>query len=185
MLGINELKTGLTVKIDGNIYLIVGYQQVKPGKGASFVRVKLKNMLTDSLIDRTFRSSEKIEEAFVNERRVQYLYEAGGTYHFMDTETYDQLTLGKEQMGDASLFMKENMVITLQEHDGQILNVAPPMFVELKVIETEPGLRGDTAKGGTKAAKVETGATIQVPLFVDVGNVLKIDTRTGTYVSRI
>lgn len=185
MLDINELKTGLTVKVEGNVYVIVDVQQVKPGKGSAFVRVRLKQMRLGTVFDRTFRSGEKIEEAFVEERKVQYLYQAGGSFHFMDTETYDQITLEKEQLGDTFRFVKENMVITLLEHEGKILSVTPPMFVELKVIETEPGLRGDTAKGGTKVAKVETGASLQVPLFVAEGDILKIDTRTGSYVSRV
>ena len=185
MLDINDLKSGLTVKLDGTVYLIVDSQQVKPGKGSAFARVKLKNMRLGTVIERTFRSGEKIEEAFVNERKVQYLYQAGDTFHFMDTETYDQLTLAEDQMGKTNLFLKENMVITLLEHEGQILSVIPPMFVELKVVQADPGLRGDTAKGGNKAARVETGASVQVPLFVAEGDVIKIDTRTGTYVSRV
>jgi len=185
MLNINELKNGLTVKLDGAVYMIVEAIQVKPGKGSAFVRVKLKNMQTGTLIDRTFRSGEKIEDAFVNERKVQYLYEGGGTYHFMDTESFEQLTLSLEQMDGAELFLKENTVISLLEHNGQVLSIKAPMFVELKVIEAEPGFRGDTAKGGTKPAKVETGATLQVPLFVKEGDVIKIDTRTKSYVSRV
>lgn len=185
MLDINELKPGLTVTLEGIVYLIVDSQQVKPGKGSAFARVKLKNMRLGTVIDRTFRSGERIEEAFVNERKLQYLYQAGESFHFMDTETYDQLTIEKDQMEKTHTFLKENMVITLLEYEGQILSVTPPMFVELKVTETEPGLRGDTAKGGNKLAKVETGASLQVPLFVQAGDVIKIDTRTGIYVSRV
>jgi len=185
VLDINDLKSGLTVKLDNTVYLIVDSQQVKPGKGSAFARVKLRNMRLGTVIDRTFRSGEKIEEAFVNERKVQYLYQAGDSFHFMDTQTYDQLTIEKDQMEKAHLFLKENSVITLLEHEGKLLSVTPPMFVELKVIETEPGLRGDTAKGGNKLAKVETGASVQVPLFVGEGDVIKIDTRTGTYVNRV
>ncbi len=173
------------MKLDGTVYLIVDSQQVKPGKGSAFARVKLKNMRIGTVIERTFRSGDKVEEAYVDERKVQYLYQAGDTFHFMDTETYDQLTLQEEQMEKAHLFMKENAVITLLQHEGQILSVTPPMFVELKVIQADPGLRGDTAKGGNKFAKVETGASVQVPLFVSEGDVIKIDTRTGTYVSRV
>lgn len=185
MLDINELKNGVTVAVEGTVYLIVDSQQVKPGKGAAFTRVKLRNMRTGALLDRTFRSGDKVEEAFVNERKAQYLYQTGGTFHFMDTETYDQLTLSKDEMGEAHLFLKDNMVILLLEYEGKILTVTPPMFVELKVVEAYPGLRGDTAKGGNKVAKVETGASIQVPLFVKEGDVIKIDTRTGIYVSRV
>ena len=185
MLDINDLKAGLTVKLDNTVYLIVDSEQVKPGKGSAFARVKLRNTRLGTVIERTFRSGEKIDEAYVNERKVQYLYQAGDSFHFMDTETYDQLTMEKDQMEKAYLFLKENMVITLLEHEGKLLSVTPPMFVELKVIETEPGLRGDTAKGGNKLAKVETGASVQVPLFVGEGDVIKIDTRTGTYVSRV
>lgn len=185
MLDINDLKTGLTVQVDGVVYLIIEAQQVKPGKGAAFTRVKLKNMRSGAIVDRRFRSGEKVKEAFVEERKIQFLYQSGDSFHFMDTETYDQLTLEKEQIGKVGLFLKENMVITLLEHERQVLSIAPPLFVELKVVETEPGVRGDTAKGGSKQAKVESGASIQVPLFVEEGDMIKIDTRTGTYVNRV
>ena len=185
MLDINELKNGLTVKVEGTVYLIAEFQQVKPGKGAAFVRTKLKNMRTGAVIDRTFRSGDKVEEAFVNERKLQYLYKSGETFHFMDTETYDQLSIEKDQMGNTPDYLKENMVMILLEHEGQIITVSPPMFVELKVVEADPGLRGDTAKGGNKIARLETGASIQVPLFVKAGDTIKVDTRTGSYVNRL
>ncbi len=185
MLDINDLKTGLTIKVDGTVFLITDAQQVKPGKGAAFVRLKLRNMRLGTVIDRTFRSGEKIEEAYVEERKVQYLYQAGDIFHFMDTSTYDQLAIDKDRMGGTADYMKEGMIVTLLEHGGEILAVRPPMFVELKVTEADPGLRGDTAKGGTKLARLETGAAIQVPLFVKQGDIVKVDTRTGTYVSRV
>ncbi|MBI4436963.1 MAG: elongation factor P [Candidatus Omnitrophica bacterium] len=185
MLDINELKNGLTVKLEGAVYLIVDFQQVKPGKGAAFVRTRLKNMRTGAVLDRTFRSGDKVEEAFVHERKLQYLYQAGETFHFMDMETYEQHSIEKDQMGETPDYLKENMIITLLEHEGQVLDVSPPMFVELKVVNADPGLRGDTAKGGNKFAKLETGASIQVPLFVKEGDIIKVDTRTGSYVNRV
>ena len=185
MLDINELKNGITIKLDRTVFLIIEFQQVKPGKGSAFVRTKLRNMRIGTVIERTFRSGEKLEEAFVNERRLQYLYKAGDAFHFMDTETYDQVEVDKERMGNAADYLKENMVITLLDHEGEILSVSPPMFVELKVVQADPGLRGDTAKGGNKIATLETGATIQVPLFVKEGDTIKVDTRTNSYVSRI
>ena len=185
MIDINELKTGLTLLLDGTVYLVVEFQPVKPGKGAAFVRTRLKNLKTGSVIERTFRSGEKLEEAFVEERKLQFLYGGGGTYHFMDSENYDQVALDADQVGQAADLLKENMGVTLQEYKGQILNFLLPLFVELKVVEAEPGLRGDTVKGGSKNVKVETGATVQVPLFIQQGNIIKIDTRTCGYVSRV
>ena len=185
MIGINELRTGLTLLLDGNVYLVVEFQPVKPGKGAAFVRTRLKNLKTGSVLERTFRSGEKLEEAFVEERKLQFLYGGGGTFHFMDNHTYDQVTLDQNQVGEVADLLKENMEVTLQEYKGQMLNFLLPLFVELKVAEAEPGLRGDTAKGGSKNIKVETGATIQVPLFIQEGDRIKIDTRTRGYVGRV
>ena len=171
--------------VDGNVYLVVEAQPVKPGKGAAFVRTRLRHIKQGSVIERTFRSGEKLEEAFVEERKLQFLYAGGGTYHFMDNKTYDQLALEEEQVGESADLLKENMVVTLQEYNGQMLQFMLPLFVELKVAEAEPGLRGDTAKGGSKMVKVETGAAIQVPLFIQEGDIIKIDTRTRGYVGRI
>lgn len=185
MIDINEVRSGLTLLIDGNVYLVIEFQPVKPGKGAAFVRTRLKHLKNGSIIDRTFRSGEKLEEAFVQERKLQFLYQAGETYHLMDVKTYDQLSLERDQMGETPDLLKENMEVTVQEYKGRILSLSLPTFVELKVAEAEPGLRGDTAKGGSKPVKVETGAMIQVPLFVQEGDLIKIDTRTRTYVGRV
>jgi len=185
MIDINDLKGGLTILVDRVVYLVTEAQPVKPGKGAAFVRTRLKNLKTGSVIERTFRSGEKLEEAFVEERRLQFLYGGGGTYHFMDEKTYDQVALDEERVGQAADLLKENMVVTVQEYNGQLLSFLLPMFVELKVVEAEPGLRGDTAKGGAKTVTVETGATIQVPLFIQEGDLIKIDTRSRGYVGRV
>ncbi len=185
MIDINDVKGGLTILVGGNVYLVVEAQPVKPGKGAAFVRTKLRHMKQGSMIERTFRSGEKLEEAFVEERKLQFLYGGGGTYHFMDSQTYDQVALEEDQVGPSADLLKENMVVTLQEYKGQMLNFALPLFVELKVAEAEPGLRGDTAKGGSKNVKVETGAAVQVPLFIQKGDTIKIDTRTRGYVGRV
>lgn len=185
MIDINSIKSGVTVLVDGNVYLVVEAQPVKPGKGAAFVRTRLRHMKQGSVIERTFRSGEKLEEAFVDERKLQFLYGGGGTYHFMDNQTYDQVALDGNQVGQAADLLKENMTVTIQEYQGQLLSFVLPLFVELKVSEAEPGLRGDTAKGSSKVVKVETGATIQVPLFIQEGDLIKIDTRTRGYVGRV
>ena len=185
MIDINGVKPGLTVLVDGSVYLVVEAQPVKPGKGAAFVRTKLRHMKQGSMIERTFRSGEKLEEAFVEERKLQFLYSGGGSYHFMDNQTYDQIALDEEQVGSSAEFLKENIVVILQEYKGQMLSFTLPMFVELKVVEAEPGLRGDTAKGSSKNVTVETGATIQAPLFIQEGDTIKIDTRTRTYIGRV
>ena len=185
MIDINDIRTGLTLLVDGHVYLVVEFQPVKPGKGAAFVRTKLKQMKNGSIIERTFRSGEKLEEAFVHERKLQFLYGGGGTYHFMDTESYDQLSLEEEQLDGNQDLLKESMGCTIQEYKGQLLSFSLPMFVELKVTEAEPGLRGDTAKGGAKNVTVETGAAIQVPLFIQTGDTIKIDTRNRGYIGRV
>ena len=185
MIDINELRTGLTLLLDGNVYLVVEFQPVKPGKGAAFVRTRFRHMKQGTMLERTFRSGDKLEEAYVDERKLQFLYGGGGTYHFMDNQTYDQVALDEEQVGQAADLLKENMTVSIQEYKGQLLSFTLPLFVELKVVEAEPGFRGDTAKGGSKNVKVETGATIQVPLFVQEGDLIKIDTRSRGYVGRI
>lgn len=185
MIDINDVKSGLTILVDGNVYLVVEAQPVKPGKGAAFVRTRLRHMKQGSVIERTFRSGEKLEEAFVDERKLQFLYSGGGTYHFMDNQTYDQVALDEDQVGQAADLLKENVTVTVQEYKGQLLNFVLPLFVELKVVEAEPGLRGDTAKGSSKMVKVETGAAIQAPLFVQEGDLIKIDTRSRGYVGRV
>ncbi|MGI6552853.1 MAG: elongation factor P [Bacillota bacterium] len=184
MISTNDFRTGLTIELEGDVYTVVDFQHVKPGKGAAFVRSKLKNRRTGAVIEKTFRAGEKVARAHVERREMQYLYTDGSSYVFMDTDNYEQISLSAEQLEDALKFLKENMLIHVLFYKGQSFGVELPHTVELSVVETEPGVRGDTATGATKAAVLETGAVVQVPLFVDVGDVLIIDTRTGEYVQR-
>lgn len=184
MISTNEFKTGVTVEIDGDVFAIVDFQHVKPGKGAAFVRTKLKNVKTGNVVEKTFRAGEKLPRAHVDRRQMQYLYFTGTEYEVMDNETFEQTSLTEEQIGDAKKFLKENMVITVAMYQGMPIGVEVPNFVELEVVETDPGIKGDTASGGSKPAKLETGAIVQVPFFINVGDKLRIDTRTGTYMER-
>ncbi len=184
MISSNDLRPGITVEIDGMVWQVVEFQHVKPGKGAAFVRTKMKNIQTGSVVERTFNAGEKVPTAQVERKPMQYLYEADGSYYFMDNETYDQIMLTKEQLGDALNFIKEEMEITVLFFKGTVIGVDIPNSVELKVVETEPGIRGDTATGAQKPAKLETGYVVRVPLFVNEGDVLRIDTRTGAYLER-
>ena len=185
MVSAGDFKNGLTIEIDGNIFQILEFQHVKPGKGAAFVRTKLKNIISGGVVEKTFRPTEKFENAHIDRKEMQYLYKDGDLYNFMDVETYDQIALDSDVVGDALKFVKENETVKICSHKGNVFSVEPPLFVELAIIETEPGFKGDTAQGATKPAVVETGATVMVPLFVEVGDVLKIDTRTGEYLSRV
>ncbi|MEW6276072.1 MAG: elongation factor P [Bacillota bacterium] len=185
MISTNDFRTGLTIDLDGEAYQVIDFQHVKPGKGSPFVRSKLKNLRTGAVIERTFNAGEKIPRAHVERREVQYLYNDGGNYYFMDMENYDQIPLTEEQLGDATKFLKENMTLHIVMYQGKSIGVDLPNYVELKVIETAPGIRGDTATGGSKPATLETGYVVQVPLFVNVGDVLQIDTRTGLYLKRV
>jgi elongation factor P len=185
MIAAGEFKNGVTVEIDGNIYQILEFQHVKPGKGAAFVRTKLKNIISGGVVEKTFRPTEKFPKAHIDRKEMQYLYQDGDLYNFMDVETYDQIALNAEVVGDALKFVKENENVKICSHKGNVFSVEPPLFVELAITETEPGFKGDTAQGATKPATVETGATVMVPLFVETGDVLKIDTRTGEYLSRV
>ncbi len=185
MISTSEFKSGLTVKIDGQLFQIIESQHVKPGKGGAFVRTKLRSLKTGNVLERTFRSGEKLEDAFIEYKKLQFMYSSGDDYHFMEEKTYEQFQLSAEQLGDMPHYLKENMVVIASFHEGKLINIEPPMFVELAVVEAEPGLKGDTAKSGSKSVKLETGYSIQVPLFIEVGNVLKIDTRTGEYVERV
>lgn len=185
MISAGDFKNGLTVEIDGNIYQILDFQHVKPGKGAAFVRTKLKNIISGGAIEKTFRPNEKFEAARIERKDMQYLYQDGDLFNFMDIETYDQVALNADVVGDALKFVKENEVVKICSHKENVFSVEPPLFVELAIVETEPGFKGDTAQGATKPATVETGATVMVPLFVEQGDVLKIDTRTGDYLSRV
>lgn len=185
MVSAGDFKNGLTIEYEGNIYQIIEFQHVKPGKGAAFVRAKLKNIKSGGAIEKSFRPSEKFENAHIERKEMQYLYTDGELYHFMDVETYDQIALNEETIGDALKFVKENEMVKICSHNGNVFAVEPPLFVELQITDTEPGFKGDTAQGATKPATVETGAVVYVPLFVEQGDVLKIDTRTGEYLSRV
>ena len=185
MVSTNDFRTGLTIDLDGDAYQVIDFQHVKPGKGSPFVRSKLKNLRTGAVIERTFNAGEKIPRAHVERREVQYLYQDGDNYYFMDMENYDQLPLTKEQLGSAINFLKENMTLHIVMYQGKSIGVDLPNYVELAVIETAPGVRGDTATGGTKPATLETGYIVQVPLFVNTGDVLQVDTRTGLYLKRV
>jgi elongation factor P len=180
-----EFKKGLKIEIDGTPFAITEFQHVKPGKGGAFVRTKLKNLLTGRVLDQTFRSGEKVKKPDLMEREMQYLYKEGDSYCLMDNETYEQIMLTGEQMGDAVLYLTENMNLQVLLFNQQPVAVDLPNFVELSVAQTEPGVRGDTASGGTKPATLESGAVIQVPLFINEGDRLKVDTRTGTYIERL
>ncbi|MFA5111947.1 MAG: elongation factor P [Desulfobaccales bacterium] len=180
-----EFKKGLKVEIDGIPYTIVDFQHVKPGKGGAFVRTKLKSLLTGRVVDQTFRSGEKVKKPDLMEREMQYLYADGDGYYMMDNETYEQIRLTADQVGEARLYLTENMNVKILFFNQQPVGVEVPLFVELEVAQTEPGVKGDTAAGGTKPATLESGVTIQVPLFLNEGDRVKVDTRTGTYIERV
>ena len=180
-----EFKKGLKIEIDGSPYTIVDFQHVKPGKGGAFVRTKMKNLLTGRVLDQTFRSGERVKKPDLMEREMQYLYREGDSYCLMDNETYEQIMLTGEQVGDARLYLTENMNLQVLIFNQQPVAVDLPNFVELTVVQAEPGVRGDTATGGTKPATLESGAVIQVPLFINEGDRLKVDTRTGSYIERL
>jgi len=184
MISSSDFRTGLTLEIDGGVWQIVDFQHVKPGKGAAFVRTKIKNVQTGAVVERTFNPNEKLPPAHVDTRAMQYLYESDGLYTFMDNETYEQVELTKEQVGDSLKFLKENLDIKIQYFKGLIIGLMLPNTVELTVTECEPSVKGDTATGATKLATLETGYVVRVPLFINEGEVLSIDTRTGNYISR-
>jgi len=184
MISVNDFRTGATIELDGSAYQVVEFQHVKPGKGAAFVRAKLKNVQTGSTVEKTFRGGEKVPKAHLDRREMQYLYNDGEGYVFMDNENYEQTTLSAEQIGEGVKWLLENMNIAVLLFKEHIIGVDLPNFVELKVVETEPGVKGDTATGATKKATLETGAVVHVPLFVNEGDVLRIDTRTGEYMER-
>ncbi|MGO4887116.1 elongation factor P [Anaerobacillus sp. MEB173] len=184
MVSVNDFKTGLTIEVDGGIWQVIEFQHVKPGKGAAFVRSKLRNLRTGAIQEKTFRAGEKVSKAHIENRRMQYLYETGGVYTFMDNESYEQLELQANQIEYELKFLKDNMIVQIMTYQGETLGVELPNTVELEVTETEPGIKGDTASGGTKPATLETGLTVQVPFFINQGDVLVIDTRTGHYISR-
>ena len=185
MISAGDLRNGKTLEIEGNVYQILEFQHVKPGKGAAFVRTKLKDIKNGGVIERSFRPTEKFPEARIDRKDMQYLYQDGDLYYFMDNDTYEQIALGSELIGDALKFVKENEMCKVCSHNGNVFSIEPPLFVELQVTDTEPGFKGNTATGATKPAIVETGAQVNVPLFVENGEVIKIDTRTGEYLSRV
>ena len=185
MITAGDFRNGRTFEFEGNVYQVVEFQHVKPGKGAAFVRTKLKNVITGAVVERTFRPTEKVEEAHIERKNMEYSYNDGDLYYFMDQETYDMLPIGKDQIGDALKFVKENMMCMILSYKGNVFGIEPPTFVELQVTETEPGFAGNTATGATKPATLETGASIQVPLFVNEGDTIRIDTRTGEYMERV
>ena len=185
MITAGDFRNGLTFDMDGSVMQIIEFQHVKPGKGAAFVRTKLRNVITGAVIEKTFNPTDKYPTALVERKEMQYLYNDGELYYFMDMETYEQLPIDASKLGDNFKFVKEEMMCKIMSYKGTVFGVEPPMFVELKVTETEPGFKGDTATGASKPATLETGATMKVPLFVDIGDVLRIDTRTGEYLERV
>lgn len=184
MISAGELRNGVTMEYEGEIYSVLEFQHVKPGKGAAFVRTRLKNIKTGAVVEKTFRPTEKMSKAHIDRQDMQYLYNDGELYHFMNNETFDQIALNASDVGDALKFVKENENVKILSHDGNVFGIEPPLFVELEITETEPGFAGNTAQGATKPAIVETGASVQVPLFINQGEIIKIDTRTGEYLSR-
>ena len=185
MISAGDFRNGVTIEVEGNIYQIIEFQHVKPGKGAAFVRTKYRNIITGSVLEKSFRPTEKFPQARIERVDMQYLYSDGEFFHFMNVETYDQIALTADQVGDSLKFVKENEMVKVCSHNGNVFAIDPPLFVELQITETEPGFKGDTATGATKPAVVETGATVYVPLFVEQGDKIKIDTRTGEYLSRV
>ena len=179
-----DFKNGVTFEMDGNVLQVLEFQHVKPGKGAAFVRTKLRNVITGAVVEKTFNPTDKFENAYVERKDMQYLYSDGDLYYFMDMENYEQLPIGADKLSDNFKFVKENMMCKIISYKGNVFGVEPPMFVELEVTDTEPGFKGDTATGASKPATRETGAQIKVPLFINIGDMLRIDTRTGEYLER-
>lgn len=185
MISTNDFHTGVTIEFDGDIFTVLEFQHVKPGKGQAFVRSKLKNLRTGSIVDKTFRAGEKVQKAHMERKEMEYLYRDGDDFHVMDMETYEQITLTAAQIGDGVKYMKENDRLNVVVHNEEVLGVEVPITVFLKITEAEPGIKGDTASGATKPATVETGLVVQVPLFINEGDTIKIDTRTGYYIERV
>jgi elongation factor P len=185
MVSAGEFRKGVTFELDGNVFTIVEFQHVKPGKGAAFVRTKVKNVMTGAVLEKTFNPTDKMPKAHIETKKMQYLYSDDGIYYFMDNETYEQLPLNKDQVEDALIFIKENDTVTIKFFKEQAFSVEPDNFVELEVTDCEPAVKGDTANNVTKAALLETGATVNVPLFVDKGDRIRVDTRSGEYMERL
>ncbi len=184
-ISINEIESGIGLIINGHVFMVMEYQHVKPGKGSAFVRVKLKSLTTDSVLERTFRTSEKLDDVFIEERELEYLYSDGTNLHFMDHTTYEEVTVPREMVGDGEKFLLENLTVTGMCYDNKIAKVVLPNFIITRIIESEPGIRGDSTRAGNKPAKIATGASVGVPLFINVGDEIKIDTRNGQYVERV
>lgn len=185
MITTGDLKKGITIELDGDLYTILDYQHLKLGRGSAQVRIKLRHVRAGHIIERTFQAGDRFPRAYLDRRPVQYLYQDGDFYYFMDTENFEQTALNSAQLGDAVNYLKENQTLDLLSYRGDSIGVELPITVELRVEETDPGFKGDTATGGNKAARMETGLVIQVPLFVNTGDVIKVDTRTGTYIERV
>ena len=185
MITAGDFRKGVTFEFEGNIYIVVDFLHVKPGKGSPFVRTKMKNIITGQVQERTFNPTDKVKIAVIEKKDMQYLYNEGGLYYFMDMETYDQIPLNKSQVEDALNFITENMLATIQFYEGEAFSVVPPNFVELTIVDCEPGLQGDTSKAGYKPAKLETGYELMVPLFVNQGEKIRVDTRDGSYLERV
>jgi len=185
MISAGDFRNGLTLEIEGNVVQVIEFQHVKPGKGAAFVRTRLKNIKNGGIIEKTFRPTEKFPAAHIERSDMQYLYNDGEMYNFMNVETFDQIAMTEDHIGDSLKFVKENEMVKMLSHAGQVFAIEPPLFVELEITETEPGFKGDTATGASKPAVVETGATVYVPLFVEQGDKIQIDTRTGEYMKRV
>ncbi len=184
MITAGDFRNGATFELDNQIFQVVEFQHVKPGKGAAFVRTRLKNIITGATVERTFNPTDKMPKAHIERKDMQYLYNDGDLFYFMDVETYEQLPISKDTIGDLFKFVKENMIVKILSHKGNVFGIEPPTFVELEVTETEPGFKGDTATGASKPATLETGAVVKVPLFVNQGDIIRIDTRTGEYLER-
>ena len=184
MVSAGEFRNGVTFDMDGNVYQIIEFQHVKPGKGAAFVRTKIKNVISGAVVEKTFNPTEKFPTAFVERKDMEYSYSDGGLYYFMDPESYELVPVNEAELGDNFKFVKENMVCKILSYKGKIFGVEPPTFVELQITETDPGFKGDTATNALKPAKLETGAEIRVPLFINEGDMIRIDTRTGEYMER-
>ena len=184
MISVNDLKTGLTLDLDNGLWSVVEFLHVKPGKGAAFVRTKLKNVETGQVVERTFRAGEKVGKAMLDRREMQYLYKEGNEYVMMDNESYEQLQVSEDKIGDGIKYLKENMILSILLHDGKIIGVDLPAHVELEVVDIPPAEKGNTAQGGTKPAKTETGAVINVPFFISNGDKIRVDTRTNEYLDR-
>lgn len=185
MVSAGDFRNGITIEIDNGIFQIIEFQHVKPGKGAAFVRTKLKNIKNGGITEKTFRPTEKYPQAHIERSDMQYLYSDGDLYHFMNIETFDQIAMSEDAIGDSLKFVKENDMVKMLAHNGQVFAIDPPLFAELVITDTEPGFKGDTSTGATKPATVETGAIVYVPLFVDQGDKISIDTRTGDYMKRV